>query len=93
VASSWLFHLDLSNVIATHWGPLVAADGAVEGISVRLQETDGRAAKTKLTTIRRPKTARQVNFAGETLAELTVEGDAAWIDLSANEWAQVEVRW
>src|SRR5207244_7032367 len=92
-ASSWLFHLDLPNVIATHWEPLGGTSGAVEGFVTRLQETDGRAAKTKLTTIRRPQSARQVNYVGETLAELTVEGEAVWIDLSAGEWAQVEVRW
>jgi alpha-mannosidase len=91
--SSWLFHLDLPNVLATHWEPICGSSGASEGFVVRLQETDGRAAKTKLTAFRRPRSARQVNFLGETLAELSLEGDAVWIDLTANEWAQVEVRW
>src|SRR5262249_49801351 len=53
--SSWLFHLDLPNVIATHWEPLVNSCGVVEGFMVRLQETGSRAAKLKLTSIRRPK--------------------------------------
>jgi hypothetical protein len=93
-ASASLLQLDAPNVIATHWEPLASADGsAIEGYMVRLQETSGRAAKARLTSTRRPKSARQVNFVGETLADLKVEEDAVWIDLTAYEWAQVEVRW
>jgi alpha-mannosidase len=95
--SGSVFQVDSPNVIATHWSPLAGTapggEPVAEGFAVRLQETDGRAAKVKLTAVAPPKSARQVNFVGETLAELRVDGGAVWIDMSANEWAQVEVRW
>src|SRR5262249_15004167 len=37
-ASSWLFHLDVPNVITTHWEPSCES-GTVQGFVVRLQET------------------------------------------------------
>jgi len=96
-ATSSVFQLDLPNIIATHWEPLgqsaATTDSAAEGIVVRLQETDGRTVRAKLTTPRPVQSARQVNFLGETLAELSRDGNAVTIDLTAYEWAQVEVRW
>lgn len=92
-ASSWLFHLDAKSVLATRWEPLASADEAVEGFRVRLLETEGRPVKARLRCFRRPTSARQVNFLGEALAELSVDQDTVTIDFSACEWAEVEVRW
>ncbi len=91
-SSSWLFHIDSRNITATHWEPLVEAD-AVVGYRVRLVETAGRMARTKLRSFHAPKTARQIDFRGRTLVELPVEEDAVHVDFSAHEWVEVEARW
>ena len=47
----------------------------------------------KLRSLHRPKSARQVDFTGEPLADLKVEDDATSIEFAAYEWAEIEVRW
>lgn len=91
-ASSWLFHIDSRNVMATHWEPLIEGD-AVVGYRVRLVETAGRMVRTKLRSFRAPRTARHVDFRGRTLVELPVEEDAVHVDFSGYEWVEVEARW
>jgi alpha-mannosidase len=92
-ASSWLFHLEARNVFATRWEPLCSDGDQVVGFRVRLLENEGRAVKSRLRCFRRPMSAKQVNFAGETLAELAVDEDSVSIDFAAFEWVEVEVRW
>jgi alpha-mannosidase len=90
--SSWLFHLDVRNVLATHWEP-TGEGGAPSGFRVRLLETAGRAGRVHLRSFRAPRVARQLDFQGNTLAELTIEGDRIAIDFAAYEWIQVEAEW
>lgn len=91
-SSSWLFHLDRKNVVATRWSPL-CEEGKVVGFSVRLMETEGRSGAVQLRCFKKPATARQVDLRGSMLVELPVADDAVTVELTPHEWAQVEVRW
>jgi alpha-mannosidase len=91
-ASGWLFHIDAKNVVATHWDVIDESDRIV-GFRVRLWETEGRAGRVHLRCFRPPTSARQVGFAGQTLATLTVAGDTIEIEFSRYEWIDVEGRW
>ncbi|MEZ6112676.1 MAG: hypothetical protein R3C99_16940 [Pirellulaceae bacterium] len=88
--SAWLLHLDAKNVATTHWSPLVE-EGSIIGFRVRLQETAGRMARTKLSAFRPIAKARQVDFRGLPLGECQIKDGAASIELSANEWVEVEL--
>jgi hypothetical protein len=90
--TSWLFHLDAKNLIATHWEPVIEGE-QVRGLRVRIQETDGRAGKAKLRCFREPQSARQTDFLGKTLAQLEIQGDAVVLDAGAFEWLEVEIKW
>ena len=89
--SNWLFHVDAKNVIATHWSTMVSGDTSV-GFRARLVETEGFSGRVRLRTLRDIENARQVDFRGETLAELPVAGDCVTIDVAAFEWVEIEVR-
>ena len=88
----WLFHVDARNVAATHWEALVE-DGRTVGFRTRLLETQGRQSQAHLRCFRPVKTARKVNFLGETLSECAVENGAVQFPLTAHEWAEIEARW
>lgn len=89
--SGWLFHVDARSVVATHWEAIVEGD-QVAGFRVRLLETEGKAGRVNLRSLRHVRSARQVNFRGEPLVELTVKEDRILIDLAGYEWVQVEAR-
>lgn len=91
--TGWLFHLDVNGVAATHWEPLLDEAGRAIGYRVRLLETEGRNVRGKLHSFRKPSRARQIDFRGETLAQLPVEEDAVVIDFAAYEWVCVEAWW
>jgi len=90
--SSWLFHVDAKNLLATEW-TAIDHEGRVVGAKVRLLETAGRAGKATLRALRALKSARQVDFLGQTLTELSTSGDAATIEFSGYEWMDLELRW
>lgn len=104
--SGWFFHLDVRNVQVTRimdrmaepservdsWDSqrdALPPPGA--GCAVRLIETEGRPIRAKLRCFRAPVAARQRNFRGNTVTDLTLEGDAVLVDLTAYEIADVEL--
>ncbi len=99
--SGWFFHVGAKNLLATHWQPLVdetAAPGpdgsrAVRGFRARLLETGGQAGRTTLRAFRAMAAARQVDFIGQTLVTLPVDGDKMTIDYGAGEWIEIEATW
>jgi hypothetical protein len=90
--AGWLFHLDVKNIVATHWEPLDEA-GRNVGFRVRLLEVEGRAATGQLRAPKPIAAARRVDFLGHSLADLTAEGDCVTFDCSAYEWLEIEARW
>src|SRR6185437_17179904 len=70
--TGWLFHIDAKNILATHWETLVE-EGVVTGFRMRMLETAGRAGRVQLRAFKPLASARQTDYLGQTLAELTVE--------------------
>ncbi|MGI8980223.1 MAG: hypothetical protein ACR2FY_13440 [Pirellulaceae bacterium] len=91
-ASSWLFHLDSRNVVATHWQPLVE-DGKVAGFRVRLLETAGRPAALTLSAFKPIGPAERVDFLGQRLDQCQVLDGKMKLDLAAHEFVEVVGRW
>ncbi len=91
-SSSWLFHIDSRNLLATAWAPLVEEHRLV-GFRVRLLETAGRAARAKLRSCHPITAARRRDFVGENMGTCPLEKDAAVVEVSANCWIEVEARW
>ena len=91
LASGWLFHLDVRNVIATHWEPWVD-EGRVQGVRVRLLETDGRSTRLGLRSFRPVASAQKINPGERPPTALTVDGDRTTVNLGGHEWAEVEIR-
>jgi len=105
--SGWFFHLNARNVQITRILGLQAeppehvdlwdrhdytAPVNGPGVAVRLLETEGRPIRAQLRCFRTPVSARQRDFQGRTICDLTVEGDVVTIDLTAYEIADVEIR-
>jgi len=61
------------------------------GLALRLVETEGRPVCARLRCFRSPVTARQRDLAGNSICELTTDGDAVLVDLSAFEIADIEI--
>lgn len=89
--AGWFFHVDVRNVIATDWEPLL--DGSqVQGFRVRLLETQGRSARAHLQCFRAVESAHWTDFLGNALNTLITKDDTVDVHMGAYEWAQVEVR-
>ncbi len=91
-ATGWLFHIDVRSAVATHWEAIDEHDRNV-GFRVRLLETAGRAGRVTLRAFKPVGSARQIDFLGQTLVELTVEEDRLYVDFAAYEWIELEARW
>lgn len=90
--SSWLFHVDAKNLLAVRWAPLEQG-GRNVGVTARLLETAGRAGKASIRGFKTLTSARQVDYLGQTLTELSTSGDAATIEFNGSEWLDIELRW
>ncbi|MBI2478392.1 MAG: hypothetical protein HYV60_07045, partial [Planctomycetia bacterium] len=90
--SSWLFHIDARSVVATHWEPVVEGD-TIAGVRVRLLETSGRAARARLSAFRPVRSARRLDFKGDSRGECQLNEDRVQLELSAGEWIELEVLW
>jgi len=90
--TSWLFHIDGKNLLATHW-ETCWEEGRAVGFRARLLETEGRAGRFSVQCLRNVASARQTDYRGQTLVELPVEQDKISIDCAAYEWIEIEARW
>ncbi len=88
----WFFNIDSGRVVPTSWEAL-PDEGEGAGYRVRLLETEGLAGRIHLRSPRTVGSARQVDFLGKPLAELSADGDRVAMDLGPFEWAEIEVRW
>jgi alpha-mannosidase len=89
--SSWLFHIDSRNVVATHWSPIVE-EGRVSGFRARLLETSGRTSKVGLSTFRPAASAQRVDFAGQKVVPLNIEDGKIQLELAQRQWVEIEAR-
>jgi alpha-mannosidase len=91
-ASGWLVHLDHKSVLVSRveFTPSTGEDRGW-GLIVHLLETSGHAARCRLRFFRNPSWARQVDLQGETIVDLSREGDAVLVDLTQRELARIEV--
>ena len=62
------------------------------GCALRLVETEGRPVRARLRCFRTPTGARQRDLIGNTICELTTDGDALLVDLTAFEIADIEIQ-
>jgi alpha-mannosidase len=91
-STGWLAQVDHKAVVVTRVEFVAeTSDGGGWGLIVHLLESSGLAARTKLRLFRNPTRARQVDFLGETIIELSLDGDAVRIDLTPHELARIEV--
>ncbi len=90
--TGWIFHLDAKNVMVTHWSLLVDG-GQVVGFRARLLEMAGMGVSAHLRSFRTVSSARRVDFLGEQIEELQVDGDRVRIDLGSHEFVEIESRW
>ena len=106
--SGWFFHLSGRNVqivqllelmenpveLTDAWDPLAAQPTPTgQGLALRLLETEGRPVRVTLQCYRTPQSARQRDFQGRTITDLTIHGDTIQIDMVAHEVADIEFRW
>jgi alpha-mannosidase len=68
-----------------------SGDGRGWGLAITLLETAGRAARCKVRLFRDPTYARQVDFNGEIIMDLSTDGDAVLVDLTPHELARIDV--
>lgn len=63
-----------------------------QGFAVRLVETEGRRRNVLLRCFKTPTKARQRDFEGRTITDLTIERDGVRVEMTAYEIADVELR-
>jgi alpha-mannosidase len=90
-AAGWLIQLDHKNVAISRVEYTPSAGDRGWGLVVHLLETAGQSGRCRLRLFRDPTWARQVDFFGESIIDLSVEGDAVLLDLTPHELARVEV--
>jgi alpha-mannosidase len=100
--SSWLFHFNRRNVVATWWAPVFektieqAASGQWAGVKLRLRETEGR---DGVLTVRCPRAigaVERVKFSGESIRSLALaeDSDSSFIiEFGRNDYFEVLIRW
>ena len=88
----WLISIDNKALAITHVGfTPTTFDDRGWGLVVHVVETAGHAGRCRLRFFRNPTWARQCDFQGEAVVDLSVDGDAVLLDLMPNELARIEV--
>lgn len=91
-AAGWLAQVDHKAVAVSHVEFVPeTGDGRGWGLVFHLLETAGHAGRCRLRLFRNPSWARQTDFLGETVVDLSIDGDAISIDLTPHELARIEV--
>ena len=105
--SGWLFHVDtpavqIMQVLDVHstrpsqvqpWEEHDHVEPpSGSGFTLRMVETEGRNRTAYLRCFRTPASARQCDFTGRTITDLSIEEDAVRVDLTRYEVADIELR-
>ena len=90
--TGWLAQVDSKNVVISHL-EFMEQTGTDRGwgLAFHLLETSGHSTRSRLRLFRNPSWARQVDFQGDTIIDLTTQDDAVLVDLTPYELARVEV--
>jgi alpha-mannosidase len=90
--TGWLLQIDNKNVAVSHleFAEQTGQDSGW-GLVVHLLETTGQSARCRVRFFRNPSRARQVDFVGEAIIDLSVQDDAVLVDLTPHELARLEV--
>ncbi|MEM7786021.1 MAG: hypothetical protein AAF623_21920, partial [Planctomycetota bacterium] len=94
-ATSWLFHLNCKNVIATYWEPL-QQDGRWAGVTIRLRETEGRGGKLRISCPHPIAIGQKCNFVGSFICSLEVRDEdpsQIEIDFGRFEFFEITLNW
>jgi alpha-mannosidase len=89
--AGWLARIDHQNVAISRVEFTENAGDRGWGLVFHLLETAGQSGRCRLRLFRNPTWARQVDFLGETIIDLSVDGDAVQVDLTPHELARIEV--
>jgi alpha-mannosidase len=90
--SGWLALVDNKAVAVSHVEFVgETGDSRGWGLVFHLLETSGHAIRCRLRLFRNPTWARQADFQGDTVVDLSIDGDAVNIDLTPHELARIEV--
>jgi alpha-mannosidase len=89
--AGWLARIDHQNVAISRVEFTENAGDRGWGLVFHLLETAGQSGRCRLRLFRNPTWARQVDFLGETIIDLSVDGDAVQVDLTPHELAKIEV--
>jgi alpha-mannosidase len=91
-SSGWLAQVDHKGVAVSNVQYVAeTSDDRGWGLVFHLIETAGQSARCRLRLFRNPSWARQADFQGETIIDLSIDGDAINIDLTPHEMARIEV--
>jgi alpha-mannosidase len=89
--AGWLARIDHQNVAISRVEFTENAGDRGWGLVFHLLETAGQSGRCRLRLFRNPTWSRQVDFLGDTIVDLSVEGDAIQVDLTPHELARIEV--
>jgi alpha-mannosidase len=90
--TGWLAKIDRKGIAVSHMEFVEAVgEGKGWGLIFHLLDTTGQAGRCRLRLFRNPISARQIDFLGDTIVELSVQDDAVLIDLTPHELARVAV--
>jgi alpha-mannosidase len=89
--TGWLVRTNSKNVVILQL-QFVEHTGSDRGwgLAFNLLETGGHATRCRLRLFRDPSWARQIDFQGDTIIDLTVEDDAVLIDFTPYELMRIE---
>jgi hypothetical protein len=102
-ASGWLYHLDTLNLLMTSIRPggqqrpasYAAPDDAgrdqSDAITVRLLECGSQSGQAEFHCVRNPTRAGVLNARGDLLLEAGLNGDAAQIEVTPNDYNQLQI--
>ena len=90
--AGWLFHLNRKNILVTSATPMFNEVGKCNGVSVRLKETEARAAQLTISSFKTLKAANIVKLNGEVFSTLPLdEADNRKVSLSIDPLAFLQI--
>ncbi|MEM9413075.1 MAG: hypothetical protein AAGA30_18340, partial [Planctomycetota bacterium] len=89
----WIFHLSSKNILVTDVSGLVNDGKSIRGIRMRLQETEGRSGKLRISCPFEINSAARTNLLGEKVFDMELDGDSASCEFLGFQFFQIEMTW